>query len=672
MNLKGLEATALTIRSLAIDAIEKANSGHPGLPLGCAEIGSYLFGEVMSHDPEDLHWINRDRFVLSAGHGSMLLYSLMFLSGYGITLNDIKEFRQLKSNTPGHPEYGWTPGVETSTGPLGQGLGNAVGMAIAAKKHAQKYNTEKFDLISSRIFALVGDGDLMEGISYESCSLAGHLKLNNLIFIYDSNKITIEGSTDICFTENVAKRFEAQNWFVVNINGHDFEDIKRGFDTAEEARIRENKPVIIIADTTIGKGCPNKQGTSSCHGAPLGKDELMLTKKELGIEGDFYVDENAVNYFNEKKIEWKNNHSSWKEKLKIWKEENPDLAVHFENSMTKKLPEDTFENLPEFKAGDSIPTRNAANTILNAISNKLDYVLSGSADLGSSTMTLIRDKSELSPENYLGYNVQYGIREHAMGAIVNGIQLFGGVSPVCGTFLAFVNYMIPAIRMAALMRLPNIYLFSHDSIFVGEDGPTHHPVEHMTLLRLIPNLNIMRPADATETKIAWEIAIRSKTTPSVIITSRQKIPVIDYSKFTSYKEAVHGAYILKKEKDENIDLIIIATGSEVSPALQAAEQLEKENFSVRVVNFFSTLLFERQSDEYKEKILPSNIKKRLAVEAGVTAYWDRFVDSEGKIIGINKFGISARAEDLSKYFGINKENIFQRAKDVILGTNSSI
>lgn len=665
MNHSGLEASARTIRALSIDAIEKANSGHPGLPLGCADIGAYLWGEVMNHDPEDLNWINRDRFILSAGHGSMLLYSLMYLAGYGITLDDIRSFRQFKSNTPGHPEYGWTSGVETSTGPLGQGLGNAVGMAIAAKRHAAKYNKEEFPIFTNRIFCLVGDGDLMEGLSYEVCSLAGHLKLNNLILIYDSNKISIEGSTDICFTENIVMRFEAQGWAVLKVDAHNFDELKKVFEDTEEIREKENKPVIIIADTIIGKSSPQKQGTNKCHGAPLGTEEAAAAKAELGITEDFYVDPQAVAYFDEKKKEWKKQRESWYKQFIKWGDIYPDLKTDFDRTWKRQIPDEAFHSLPKFQVGDSLPTRTAANSVLNTIVENIDYVVSGSADLGSSTMTIIKDKSTICCENYLGYNIQYGVREHAMGTIVNGMYLFGGILPICGTFLAFSTYMTPSIRMAALMRIPSIFLFSHDSIFVGEDGPTHHPVEHLTNLRLMPNVNVMRPADPEETKIAWEIALRSKTSPSVIITSRQKVSVIDYSKYTSYKEAVHGAYILKKEKHETIDLIIMATGSEVFPSLQVAELLEKEGYSIRVINFFSTMLYERQSDEYKEKILPKESKKRLMVEAGMSTYWYKYIGSDGDSVSVNKFGISAKAEDLAKFFGITKENIFQKAKDLI-------
>lgn len=665
MNLTGLEASSKTIRALSIDAIEKANSGHPGLPLGCAELGSYIFGEFLNHDPQDLNWINRDRFVLSAGHGSMLLYSLMYLAGYGITIDDIKEFRQLKSNTPGHPEYGWTPGVETSTGPLGQGLGNSVGMALAAKRHAAKYNKEGFPVITSRIIALVGDGDLMEGVSYETCSLAGHLKLNNLIVVYDSNRITIEGSTDITFTENTRGRFEAQGWYVVEIDAYNFEDIKRGFDEAESARISENKPVIIIANTLIGKGSPGKQGSASCHGAPLGKPEVEATKAELNIKGDFYAEPEALAYFEERSKIFSAKHAEWRKMFDKWSKEYPELRADFDTTMKRHVPEEKFHHLPKFEAGEGVPTRTAANTVLNAIVNDVDFVVSGSADLGSSTMTLIRDKSEISAENYLGSNIQYGVREHAMGTILNGMYLFGGVMPIAGTFLAFSTYMTPSIRMAALMRLPIILLFSHDSIFVGEDGPTHHPVEHLTNLRIIPNVNVMRPADAEETKIAWDLAFKSKHTPSVIITSRQKTPVIDYKKYNNCHDAKHGAYVIKKEKYDRIDIILMATGTELYPTLQVAEILEKEDYSVRVINFFSPFIFEKQSDEYKEKTLPRNIRKRLAVEAGIATFWDRYTGFDGDVVGINKFGISGKAEDLAKYFGLTKENIYQKAKDIL-------
>lgn len=665
MNLNGLKASAKTIRTLTMDAIEKAKSGHPGLPMGCAELGSYIFGEYLRHNPEDINWINRDRFVLSAGHGSMLLYSLMYLSGYEMTIDDIKQFRQLKSNTPGHPEFGWTKGVETTTGPLGQGLGNAVGMAIASKRLAQKFNKPDFNLIDNKIVVLVGDGDLMEGVSYEVSSIAGLLKLNNLVAVYDSNRITIEGSTDKSFTEDVQKRFEAQGWAVTKINGHDYNDIKKGFDFADATRFKEGKPVLIIADTTIGKGSPGKQGKSACHGAPLGEDEICACRKEMGVNEDFYVDPDALEYFGEKRTLWVDEYKKWNSLFEKWQNVYPELRQLFDDTMKREFPDSAFTDLPEFETGSLEPTRKAANKVLNKICEDIDFAVSGSADLSSSTMTFLRGTDEMSSDNFLPHNLQYGIREHAMGTIINGLYLYGGVFPIAGTFLSFSTYMMPAIRMAALMRLPVVYLFSHDSIFVGEDGPTHHPVEHVTKLRIIPNLNVMRPADANETKIAWEIALKSKYTPSVIITTRQKVPVIDYSNYTSYKEGKKGAYILKKEKGPSPDLILISSGSEISITLEAAEMLENDGISTRVVNMFSTLLFERTENEYKEKVLPDSVRKRLAVEAGSDAMWHKYIGLDGDSVTINKFGISAPAESLKAHFGLTADNVYKKAKELM-------
>ncbi|HOV13566.1 MAG TPA: transketolase, partial [Spirochaetota bacterium] len=544
MNLSALESIAKSIRTLSMDAVEKAQSGHPGLPMGCAEIGSYLFSNVLNFYPEKPDWLNRDRFILSAGHGSMLLYSLLHMSGYDVSLDDIKNFRQFNSKTPGHPEYPETDGVETSTGPLGQGIANGVGMAIASKRHAQKFNKDSYNLFDNRIFVLVGDGDLMEGLSYEACSIAGHLKLDNLIAIYDSNKISIEGSTSITFTEDVAKRFDAFGWEVIKINGHDFNDIKKGFDLAEKKRIALNKPVIIIADTVIGKGSPKKQATSACHGAPLGKDEITACKLELKVDGDFYVAKEALDFFAEKKKKSKEKYDNWQKMFLEWGEKFPDLKKIFEENFKLVVTEENFKNLPQFNTGEGIPTRSAAHKVLNSICKNLDFIVSGSADLGSSTMTIIKDIGDITPTNYLAHNIQYGVREHAMGAIANGLYLYGGIRPIVGTFLSFVNYMKPSIRMAALMKLPIIYLFSHDSIYVGEDGPSHHPVEHLCELRFIPNVNVMRPMDAEETKNAWKIAFDNKKTPQVIITTRQKVPVIDRSKLEDTNNSKRGGCLI--------------------------------------------------------------------------------------------------------------------------------
>jgi len=665
MNLLGLEASAKTIRALSMDAVEKAQSGHPGLPMGCAEIGSFLFGEILNHYPDNPNWINRDRFVLSAGHGSMLLYSLLFMSGYELSLDDIKNFRQLKSKAPGHPEYHLTPGVETSTGPLGQGIANAVGMAIAGKRHGQRFNKEGYEIFNNRIFALVGDGDLMEGLSYEAGSIAGHLKLNNLIVIYDSNKTSIEGSTNVTFTEDVGKRFEAMNWHVIKIEGHDFADIKKGFDEAEKNRISNNKPVLIIANTIIGKGSPKKQSTNLCHGAPLGKEEIASCKMILNINEEFYVDKEAIKYFENKKAVLKSKYEEWQTKFNEWTKKFPELKELFDKNFSYKLPDNIFENLSNFKIGDSVPTRNSAHKVLNEICKDIDFIVSGSADLSSSTMTVIKDTGNITPTNFLAHNIQYGVREHAMGSIANGLYLFGGIKPIIGTFLSFVNYMKPAIRMAALMEIPIIYLFSHDSIYVGEDGPSHQPIEHLTELRMIPNVNVLRPADATETKTAWEIALNSKTTPTIIVTTRQKVPVLDFS-LTNYKDGLKGAYIIKKESKSKIDLILIASGSEVSLALDSADLLEKEGISVRVVNMFSTFLFDNQDAQYKESILPSNIEKRIAIESGSSTMWYKYIGLKGDTVCIDEFGLSGKAEDLAKYFGFTKENVYQKAKALLV------
>ncbi len=667
INLTGLKAGAKTVRSLSIDAIEKAGSGHPGLPLGCAEIGTYLFAEVLKHNPSDSDWINRDRFILSAGHGSMLLYSLLYLTGYGLTIDDIKNFRQFESLTPGHPEYGLTKGVETSTGPLGQGVGNGVGMAIAGKINEQKFNRDGYKIFDNRIFVLAGDGDLMEGISHEACSLAGHLKLNNLIVIYDNNKTTIDSDIDIAFTENVEATFIAMDWHVIKINGHDFNDIKRGFDEAEKARISKKKPVLIMATTIIGKGAPNKQGTSKCHGSPLGKEESKLCKEALGIDANdyFYVDKDATSYFNEKKKLWQKEYDEWQELFRQWCLKFPELKEQLEKNTKRIIPDNCFTNLPEFKPGEMIAIRSSSNKILNAILKDVDFVISGSADLSSSVESSLKGKEVITNDNFAKHNIQYGVREHAMGAIANGLCLYGNVIPIVSTFLSFITYMLQPIRMSAMMKIPVIYLFSHDSIYIGEDGPTHQPVEHISILRLIPDLNVMRPCDPSEIKIAWEIALKSKMTPSAIITARQKVPTLDWSELEDCAGAKKGGYIIKKEKSNNIDIILISSGSEISITLEAAKMLEDDGYSVRVVSMMSMYLFEKQDEKYKASVLPQNIEKRFVVEAGVDALWYKYIGLKGKTLTINRMGFSGKPEDVASYFGFNKENIYKNAKQLL-------
>jgi len=665
MNLKGLKASAKTVRALSIDAVEKAKSGHPGLPLGCAEIGSYLFGEFLNHNPKDSKWLNRDRFVLSAGHGSMLLYSLLYLSGFDLTIDDIKKFRQLESKTPGHPEYGLTDGVETSTGPLGQGVGNAVGMAIAGKMNAQKFNRDNYEIFNNRIVVLAGDGDMMEGVSYEACSLAGHLKLNNLILVYDKNYITIEGNTDITFTEDVGKRFEAMEWHVVKIDGHDFDDIKRGFDEADKARINLNKPVIVIAETTIGKGAPNKQGKNVCHGSPLGEEECDKSKEFLEIDGCFYVDPEAIKYFDEKRDQWKKKYDDWNKLYKEWADKFPELKKKLDDNYSLNIPADAFKDLPEYKPGEMIATRISSIKVLDSIVKNLDFVVSGGADLGSSTKTHIKGGECITPDDYTRHNIQYGIREHAMGTIANGLYLYGGALPIVGTFLSFMIYMMQPIRMTALMRIPVIYLYSHDSIFIGEDGPTHQPVEHLAILRSIPDINVLRPADPYEVRVAWKIALTSRNKPNVVITSRHDIPVLDWSKLGDYKNAEKGGYIIKKESKNEIDLIMMASGSEIAMTLDTAGKLESEGYSVRVVSMFSMEIFEEQDDKYKESILPGNVGKRVAVEAGLDMPWFKYVGIKGKVVGINRMGVSAKAKDVANYLGFNAENIYKNAKELL-------
>ncbi len=654
-----------TIRTLSMDAIQKANSGHPGAPMGLAPAAYILWKCFLKHNSKNPEWIDRDRFVLSGGHASMLLYSLLYLSGYDLTLDDIKNFRQWGSKTPGHPEYGHTPGVETTTGPLGQGFTNAVGMALAERHLATIFNHPSYEIIDHYTYMICGDGDLMEGITAEAASFAGHMGLAKLICIYDDNGISIEGNTDITFTEDVGLRFKAYNWHVTTVeDGNNLDDIYRA---VKEAREETNKPSIIILRTHIAFGSPNKQDSADAHGSPLGEEEIRLTKKNLGWHENvsFYVPEQVIKIFEECIDKGKKAESIWKEKFEKYCSKYPDLSKKLNNSLNNSLNKGWDANLPDFSKNEGpMATRAASGKILNAIAENIPYLIGGSADLAPSNNTIIKSSHDFQKNMFDGRNIRFGVREHAMGGIMSGIALHKGLRPYGGTFFVFADYMRPAIRLAALMKLPVIYIFTHDSIAVGEDGPTHQPVEHLAGLRAIPGLTVIRPADATETLEAWRLAAKTTDCPVALILSRQKLPVIDRTIYSSVDKLVNGAYILS-DSDGKPDIILIATGSEVHITLKAEKILEEKGISVRVVSMPSWELFEKTSQEYKDKVLLPDVNIRIAVEAGISMGWERYTGSSGAVIGINEFGASAPGDIVMEKFGFTSENIVQKATELL-------
>lgn len=659
MNTDLIKKTANTIRGLSIDAIQKANSGHPGLPLGMADVATVLFTEHLKFNPKNPNWFDRDRFVLSGGHGSMLLYSLLHLYGYDLSVDDIKEFRQWHSKTPGHPEVQDTPGVETTTGPLGQGLANAVGMALAESILAAKYNTDT-EIINHFTFVMAGDGDLEEGVSHEVCSFAGHNKLGKLILFYDSNHITIDGKTNLTYSEDVKKRFEAYDWHVLEIDGQNYDEIN---DAVVKAKSKTDKPTIIICKTTIGFGSPNKADTSGVHGSPLGEDEIILTKENLGISTDkFFVPEEVYNFTERIVNKGIEAERSWKINFESYYNENEDAAKELKNLINGKLPE--FK-ISEFEAGTILATRASSGKVIEELAEQLPNLIGGSADLTPSNKTKAKSQTEYSPSAKWGNYIHYGIREFGMAAIMNGITLHGGLIPYGGTFFVFSDYMRPAMRMAALMGIRVIYVLTHDSIGLGEDGPTHQPVEHLSSLRAIPNMMNFRPMDANETVVAWKLALNRTNGPSTLVLTRQGLTTVERSNrsFADISNAEKGAYAVSDDVD--FDLILMASGSEVEIALEAKEMLNKDGIEVRVISFLSQELFDKQSDGYKKLILPSYADKRIAVEAGASMSWYKYVGDKGKIIGIDTFGASAPFEKLYKEYGITAENVYNAAKKML-------
>ncbi|MFL7869144.1 MAG: transketolase [Anaerolineales bacterium] len=654
-----------TLRFLSADAVQKANSGHPGLPMGAAAMAYTVWTRHLRHNPRNPHWPGRDRFVLSGGHGSMLLYSLLHLTGYDLSLDEIKNFRQWNSLTPGHPEYGLTPGVETTTGPLGQGFATGVGMAIAATHLAATFNLPGFELIDSFIYGIVTDGDLMEGVSSEAASLAGHLSLGRLIYLYDNNHISIDGSTDLAFTEDRAARFEAYNWHVQKVeDGNDVDAI----DKAIQAAKKDPRPSLIVCRTTIGFGAPHKQGTSQAHGEPLGEEELKLAKENLGwpVEPKFYIPEDVLACFREAVERGRKAEAEWKDKFSAYQRLHPTQGAELKRRLAGELPQGWDAELPVFPVdAKGLATRASSGKVLNAMAKKLPELIGGSADLEPSNKTWIADSPDFQKDTPQGRNFHFGVREHAMGAALNGMALYGGVVPYGGTFLIFSDYMKPAIRIAAISHVPAIYVFTHDSIGLGEDGPTHQPIEQLAALRAIPNMTVIRPADANEVAEAWKLAIKHRNGPTALILTRQAVPTFDRSLVDAANELEKGAYVLSDFGDGEPNLILMASGSEVSLIYEAAARLAAEGANVRVVSFPSWELFEKQDAAYREAVLPERVRARLAVEAGASLGWGRYVGLDGAVISMERFGASAPYKILFEEFGFTVENVITKAKELL-------
>ncbi len=654
-----------TVRVLSADAVQKANSGHPGTPMALAPVGDVLWTKVMNYNPNDPLWPNRDRFVLSAGHACMLQYCYLYLTGYDVSLDDLKNFRQLHSKTAGHPEYGLLPGIEVTTGPLGQGFANGVGMAIAQQYLASRYNKPGFDLFDYKIYAICSDGDIMEGVSAEAASLAGHLKLGNLIYLYDDNKITIEGDTSLTFNEDVGERFRAYGWHVQSVDdGNDLEAIHEAILNAQNDTKR---PSLIKVRTHIGFGSPNKVDTAGAHGAPLGKDEVRLVKENFGFDPDksFVVSDEVLDFYRKKGNAGVKKEEDWKALYKNYKEKYPSEAAEYELLSSGKLPDGWKDKLPVFKPdAKGLATRKASGKALNAIADKLPLLMGGSADLSPSTDTELDGFESFSDENHGGRNFHFGIREHAMGSILNGMALTQGFIPFGATFLIFSDYMRPPVRLAAIMKIKPVFIYTHDSIGLGEDGTTHQPIEQLIGLRSVPGLTVIRPADPNETVQAWRTIIEHKGGPVALILTRQNVPIIDQDKYTKADNLDQGAYILSDCEGEP-QVILMASGSEVNLILQAQEKLKEQSINARVVSFPSWELFEAQSNEYKEKVLPKKVRARLAVEAGSPLGWCQFVTDDGDVLGITKFGESAPGEEILSEYGFTIDNVVAKAKALV-------
>ncbi|GAB1421696.1 transketolase [Anaerolineales bacterium] len=658
---KALDSQAVNaIRFLSIDAVQKANSGHPGLPMGAASMAYSLWTQHMAYNPKNPHWVNRDRFVLSAGHGSMLLYSLLYLTGFDLSLDDIKNFRQWGSKTAGHPEYGHTPGVETTTGPLGQGVGNAVGFALAEAFLASTFNRPDHEIVDHYTFVIAGDGDMMEGVTIEACALAGHWGLGKLILLYDDNHITLDGEAKMTLTEDVPARFRAMGWHTLSVSdGNNLEQINEAINAA---KAQKDAPTLISVRTIIGFGSPHKAGTSAAHGSPLGVDEIALTRQTLGWEYPaFEVPEEVINHYRQAVARGAEAEKAWDAKYQAWRQEYPALALEWDAAHAG-VAEDWEGTLPSFSDEKPMATRNASGIVLNAIAAEFPTMIGGDADLAGSTKTLIKGAENTGPNHPAARNIRFGVREHGMAAIVNGLAVHGGIiKPYTATFLTFSDYMRPSIRLAALMDIPSVFVFTHDSIGLGEDGPTHQPVEHLMSLRLIPNLFVFRPADATETAGAWRSAMQLDH-PTALIFSRQDLPVL-----AGNDEGIHagvslGAYVLVDSEDEEPEVILMATGSEVSIALEAYDALTEGGVSARVVSMPCWELFDLQDDEYKDSVLPPEVAARVSIEAGVTTGWQKYLGDYGIAIGVDRFGASAPYEKIYEEYGLTADHIIEAVR----------
>jgi len=652
-----LKKVANTVRGLAADIVEKANSGHPGMPIGCADIGALLFGEVMNLDASKSDWPNRDRFVLSAGHGSAFLYSFLHLKGYDISMDDLKEFRQLHSNTPGHPEKGETDGVETTTGPLGQGFGNAVGMALAEKMLAEKYNTEKHNIVDHYTYTIMGDGCMMEGITSEAASLAGHLGLDKLIAIYDDNNISIAGNTNLAFTESVADRFRAFGWQVIeNVDGHNIDKVREAID---QAKSDKDRPTVIMAKTHIALGAPTKQDTADAHGAPLGEDEIRGLKEKFGLPVDekFYVSSEVKEFFRAQAAEMQDQRLEWEKEFEAWAKENPELKKEWDQAMELKLPVDLKEEIMNLEIEAPIASRKSAGAALSKAFELVPYLVGGSADLAPSTKTYNGEYGEVQKGDYSGRNFRFGVREHAMGAITNGLSLHQGLRPFAATFLVFSDYMRPSIRLAAIMKEPVIYVFTHDSIFVGEDGPTHQPVEHVEALRIIPGLKVLRPGDEEEAKAAWVEALETTDQPTALILTRQNLEHIE--KYQGLDKFNNGGYFVSDP--EAADTIIFASGSEVNLAEESAKLLAEKGIKAAVMSVPERRKLEKYAAEHD---LPE-VKLRAAIEAGVTDGWYRLVGRDGLVIGLDRFGLSGKGQEVGEELGFKAEKVVEKIETAL-------
>lgn len=655
MSTQTLETRAInTLRFLSADAVQKANSGHPGLPMGAAAMGYTIWTRHLRHNPRNPKWMGRDRFILSGGHGSMLLYSLLHLTGYDLSLDEIKNFRQWGSLTPGHPEYGLTPGVEVTTGPLGQGFANGVGMAIAASHLAATFNQSGHNIIDPFIYAIVTDGDLMEGVASEAASMAGHMSLGRLIYLYDDNNISIDGSTNLAFTEDRAVRFRAYGWQVLRVeDGNDVEAIDKAIKEAKA----DPRPSLIMCKTIIGYGAPTKQGTQKAHGEPLGEDELAAAKTNLGWdkEAKFFIPEDVLTFYRQAIEKGRELEADWNLRFEAYKRIHPELGAELQRRLDGKFAKDWEKSLPTFSVDPKgMSTRVASGKTINALANLLPELIGGSADLAPSNNTKIDGSPDFQKDSYAGRNFHFGVREHAMGSALNGMSVFGGVIPYGATFLVFADYMRPAIRLAALSHYPSIFIFTHDSVGLGEDGPTHQPIEHLMSLRLIPNLVVIRPADANETAQAWKVAIERRNAPTLLVLTRQNVPILETS-----APVEKGAYVLKDFGSPEI--ILMATGSEVGLIMEAAQKLADEGKGVRVVSFPSWELFEKQDEAYKDSVFPKNIQKRLAVEAGSGTGWEKYAKS---VISIERYGASAPYKTIFEHLGFTVENVVNRAKNL--------